>query len=184
MSDTQWPRFEVFQQERPSKPHRNVGSVHAPDAEMALLNARDVFVRRPRTHHLWVAPADAIFARTAEELAAAPDWPPDYTDLPGAPKSYYVFQKKSQRQGMTYVVHKGEVTAHTPAQALHQALGTIADEDAFVWWVAPATAVTGSSDDDIESMFAPAHDKTYRSAREYRTVTQMRRLKAEAEQQE
>lgn len=184
MSDTQWPRFEVFQQERPSRPHRNVGSVHAPDAEMALLNARDVFVRRPRTHHLWVAPAAAILARTAEELAAEPNWPPDYADLPGEPGSYYVFQKKSQRQAMTYVVHRGEVTAHTPLQALHQALGTIADADAFVWWVVPATAVTGSSDADVASMFAPAADKTYRSPREYRTVTQMRRLKSRAERDE
>jgi hypothetical protein len=40
-------RFEVFQQERPGRPHRNIGSVHAPDVEMALLNARDVFARRP-----------------------------------------------------------------------------------------------------------------------------------------
>ncbi len=36
----QWPRFEVFKQDKVDGPIRNVGSVHAPDAELALLNAR------------------------------------------------------------------------------------------------------------------------------------------------
>src|SRR5690606_36949825 len=72
--DTQWPRFEVFQQVRPDTPFHNVGSVHAPDAELALQNARDVFVRRPQTVTLWVVPADRILMKTREELAAEPGW--------------------------------------------------------------------------------------------------------------
>ena len=66
--DTQWPRYEVFQQSRPGGPYQSVGSVHAPDAEIALQNARDVFVRRPQTVSLWVVPAEQILARTQEEL--------------------------------------------------------------------------------------------------------------------
>src|SRR5262245_16462431 len=70
LMDTQWPRYEVFEQERPDQPHHNAGAVHAPDAELALQNARDVFVRRPDCYSLWVAPASAIRSWTAEELAA------------------------------------------------------------------------------------------------------------------
>jgi ring-1,2-phenylacetyl-CoA epoxidase subunit PaaB len=55
--------YEVFKQEREGAPFRNVGSVHAPDAEMALMNARDVFARRPACHSLWVVPDAAILRR-------------------------------------------------------------------------------------------------------------------------
>ena len=51
MTDTQWPLYEVFEQERPGQPHRNAGAVHAPDPELALQNARDVFVRRYANIH-------------------------------------------------------------------------------------------------------------------------------------
>jgi ring-1,2-phenylacetyl-CoA epoxidase subunit PaaB len=76
VSDTQWPRYEVFEQERPGQPHRNAGAVHAPDPEIALQNARDVFVRRPDSHSLWVAPADQILSRTAEEVGNLTPLPP------------------------------------------------------------------------------------------------------------
>ena len=42
--------------------HRHVGSLHAPDAELAINNARDVYTRRSEGVSLWVVPADAITA--------------------------------------------------------------------------------------------------------------------------
>ena len=45
MNDTQWPRWEVFKQDTPKKPHQAVGTVHATDPEHALLTARNVFAR-------------------------------------------------------------------------------------------------------------------------------------------
>src|SRR3989337_2438869 len=69
MIDTQWPRFMVFQQEAVGKPFIHNGTVHAPDIDMALLNARDVFARRPQAVAMWVVPADSIFTQTREELA-------------------------------------------------------------------------------------------------------------------
>ncbi len=61
-ADTEWPVWEVFQQEKRGDPHIHVGSVHAPDAELALLEAREQYVRRGTAVSLWVAPADAIVA--------------------------------------------------------------------------------------------------------------------------
>ena len=109
MTDTQWPLFEVFEQERPGQPHRNVGSVHAPDAELALQNARDVFVRRPACASLWVVPASAVYARTAEQLSAetANTAPPEASE----PVTYEVFQKLTQRQSEFYVTHVGQFAA-------------------------------------------------------------------------
>lgn len=58
--NTQWPLWEVFVQSKPGQPHRHAGSVHAPDREMALQNARDVYTRRGEGVSLWVVPASAI----------------------------------------------------------------------------------------------------------------------------
>jgi ring-1,2-phenylacetyl-CoA epoxidase subunit PaaB len=77
-TDTQWPRFQVLLQEAEGKPHQDVGSVHAPDAEFALLNARDVFARRPACISMWVVPVEAIFSKTAEELKG---WQPEIESI-------------------------------------------------------------------------------------------------------
>jgi ring-1,2-phenylacetyl-CoA epoxidase subunit PaaB len=178
MSDTQWPNFEVFQQEREGQPHRNVGSVHAPDPEMAMLNARDVFVRRPNCLSMWVVPAAAILAKTSQELEDG-TWAEEEPEPPALaePEPFYVFQKQSQKPSDTYVTYVGQVEARTRVQALRRALERFSDISPWVWWVCPARSVTKSEADDVESMFEPAQDKHYRHQYYYRTVSGMRKLK-------
>ena len=53
----EWPLWEVFTQPPGGKPHEHAGSVHAPDAEMALQNARDVYSRRGEAVSIWVVPS-------------------------------------------------------------------------------------------------------------------------------
>jgi ring-1,2-phenylacetyl-CoA epoxidase subunit PaaB len=65
--DTQWVLYEVFVQLETGKPHEHAGSLRAPDPEMALLNARDVYARREHPVSLWVVPADAITATTSAD---------------------------------------------------------------------------------------------------------------------
>ena len=60
------PLWEIFSQEKTGKPHEHVGSLHAPDATMALQNARDAYARRGSAS-LWVVPAEAIIASTPED---------------------------------------------------------------------------------------------------------------------
>ena len=47
MTDTQWPIYEVFHQQTRGEPHIHVGSVHATDAEMAIVLAKEQYCRRP-----------------------------------------------------------------------------------------------------------------------------------------
>ncbi len=54
MTDTQWETYEVFHQAKRGDPHEHVGSVHAPDPQMALQLARDQFARRLQCSSLWV----------------------------------------------------------------------------------------------------------------------------------
>ncbi len=185
MSDTQWPRYEVFKQDTADRPHQAVGSVHAPDAELALLNARDVFVRRPRCHSLWVVPTVAVLMRTAEELTAGDPGSPATTD--GPPRRFHVFRKTSQRRSMTFVDHAGDVEAPSAEAALTRARAAFPDPPTFVWWIVPADAVTASREEDVPSMFLPADDKTYRHQSAYGFVgprRQVRRASAPGEEDE
>ncbi len=176
MKDSQGMRYEVFEQERAGAPHRNAGSVHASDAEMALGNARDVFVRRPNCFSLWVVPEAAVLAKTAQEVARD-DW---YTEpAADAPReTYLVFWKKGQPARETFVEHVGQVQAASPAHALHVALETFSAQDVFVWWVAPERRVRKSESADAASMFAPARDKKYRMHAFYPVEPIMRELKS------
>jgi ring-1,2-phenylacetyl-CoA epoxidase subunit PaaB len=74
-----WPLWEVFVRARRGLSHQHVGSLHAPDAEMALRNARDVYTRRQEGESIWVVPSAAITASSPDEkdefFAAAGDKP-------------------------------------------------------------------------------------------------------------
>jgi len=67
MHDTQWRVFEVFHQSARGEPHVHVGAVHAPDAESAIILAKEQFSRRQACVNIWVAPADAITATRYED---------------------------------------------------------------------------------------------------------------------
>lgn len=62
MPDTQWQTWEVFHQRARGDAHVHVGAVHAPDAEMALLMAKEQYGRRQACVNLWVVAAEHIHA--------------------------------------------------------------------------------------------------------------------------
>ncbi len=62
-----WPLWEVFVRARRGLSHVHAGSLHAPDAAMALRNARDIYTRRSEGVSLWVVPAGAITASSPDE---------------------------------------------------------------------------------------------------------------------
>lgn len=64
---TEWPLWEVFIRGRHGLSHRHVGSLHAPDAEMAIRNARDVYTRRGEGPSIWVVEAKNIAATSPSE---------------------------------------------------------------------------------------------------------------------
>lgn len=177
MSDTQWPRFQVFVQEKPDAPHQDAGSVHAPDSEMALLNARDVFARRPECVSMWVVPVEAIYSKTVEELAnqqAANAMQSPSASGSGAiiREKYYVFCKFKQAGTQIQV---GSLDASSPSQAMEKAIEKYSSQlEPLVWWVFPERMVTQSDPAEIGSMYEPAHDKTFRMPSDFHTLTALR----------
>jgi ring-1,2-phenylacetyl-CoA epoxidase subunit PaaB len=67
---TGWPLWEVFVRAKRGLSHVHVGSLHAPDAAMALRNARDVYTRRGEGVSIWVVPAAQIAASSPDEKGA------------------------------------------------------------------------------------------------------------------
>ncbi|NLG74503.1 MAG: phenylacetic acid degradation protein [Chloroflexi bacterium] len=170
MSDTQWPRYQVFVQEKPGEPYQDAGSVHAPDAEMALLNARDVFARRPSVSGMWGVPAGAIFSRTAQEIELQPLQTQDDGE-----ETWYRVCAKERPAGTQTVLMR--LKAASPAAALRLALDTYAGPSApYAWWVFPESEITASREEDVESLYTPAEYKTFRLSSDFHTVTVMRSL--------
>jgi ring-1,2-phenylacetyl-CoA epoxidase subunit PaaB len=94
-ADGQWPLWEVFTQGPGGVPFEHAGSVHAPDAEGALQNARDVYARRAEAVNLWVVPSNAITASTPEDVGPffdpANDKPYRHPQFYTAPRGVRVF---------------------------------------------------------------------------------------------
>ena len=65
-----WPLWEVFVRPRRGLSHGHVGSLHAPDSQMALQNARDLYTRRGEGVSIWVVPAAHITASSPDEKDA------------------------------------------------------------------------------------------------------------------
>lgn len=173
--DTQWPRYIVFHQEKAGAGHQYAGSVHAADAQMALMNARDVFVRRPNCVSLWVVRAENVLTKTAEEAQQRTVSIVEKTD--NAAIQYHIFQKAAH-QGTFF--HVGDIEAVTGNAALASAQEQF--PSAKAWWVLPAQAVTRSTAEDIEILFAPAVTKTYRDQANFRTTATMQKLRTQTQE--
>src|ERR1700682_2651004 len=63
----EWPLWEIFIRSQHGLAHKHVGSLHAPDAEMAVKNARDVYTRRNEGVSIWVGRSSDITATAPGE---------------------------------------------------------------------------------------------------------------------
>ncbi|GAA1857777.1 1,2-phenylacetyl-CoA epoxidase subunit PaaB [Brevibacterium marinum] len=63
----EWPLYEVFVRGKRGLNHVHVGSLHAPDEQMALRHARDVYTRRNEGVSIWVVRSSTITASSPAE---------------------------------------------------------------------------------------------------------------------
>jgi ring-1,2-phenylacetyl-CoA epoxidase subunit PaaB len=62
----EWPLLEVFIRSQQGLAHQHAGTLHAPDAETAINNARDVYTRRSEGVSIWAV-------RSSDIAASSPD---------------------------------------------------------------------------------------------------------------
>ena len=62
-----WPLWEIFIRSKQGLDHKHAGSLHAPDAQMAIENARDVYTRRMEGVSIWAVESKHIHASNPDD---------------------------------------------------------------------------------------------------------------------
>ncbi|MDZ4713545.1 MAG: 1,2-phenylacetyl-CoA epoxidase subunit B [bacterium] len=62
-----WQTYEVFHQAKKGDRHIHVGSLHAPNPEMAVILAKEQFARRYKCVNLWVVKTSDVFITDYED---------------------------------------------------------------------------------------------------------------------
>lgn len=78
-----YPVFEVFIQRSPLEHHVHVGSLVAPSSEVALMMARENFLRRDKAVNLWIVPQEEIVTCAAETDFLARESDKQYREVAG-----------------------------------------------------------------------------------------------------
>ncbi len=158
--DHLWARWEVFVRPRGGVTHVYSESVHAPDAETALLNARDTYLRRVEGVSLWVIPSGAI-SRWDEHQAL----PESRSEEGSARRLWEAFIR--HRRGAQFL-HAGSIVAADAVDAIVRARDAfLTKTDGVAIWVAPSEAIVAADPDEAEMLFEPFADKGYRQATYY-----------------
>lgn len=84
----EWPLWEVFVRSKQGLSHKHSGSLRAPDEEMALQNARDVYTRRSEGVSIWVVKSENVIASDPSE--SGPMFEPANTKIYRHPTFYKV----------------------------------------------------------------------------------------------
>lgn len=63
----QWHTYEVFHKDKRGAQPLHVGSVHAPDPEMALVFAKEQYARRKKCVNLWIVKTSDIYSFNLED---------------------------------------------------------------------------------------------------------------------
>ncbi len=88
MANNEWPLWEVFIRAKHGLSHRHAGSVHAPDADIALRHARDTYTRRMEGVSIWVIRSSDIVA--SDPAGAGPIFEPAESKVYRHPTFYVV----------------------------------------------------------------------------------------------
>jgi ring-1,2-phenylacetyl-CoA epoxidase subunit PaaB len=83
-----WPLWEIFIRSKGGLSHKHVGSVHAPDSELALRHARDVYTRRLEGVSIWAVRSSDIVA--SDPAQAGPLFEPAETKIYRHPTFYEI----------------------------------------------------------------------------------------------
>ena len=190
----QFGTYEVFHQKKESAPFMYVGPVHAPEADVAFLFAKEQFSRRFACTGLWVVPTAAITV-----TAYVGDQESAYDTLPLLPanqapavttndtaaeeaayaageEDYDIFHLK--KRGKAHQ-HMGKVRASSPADALQVAKAVFGEQRpvANVWAVRSADILR--SDEEDRDIWTTTPEKKYRDAISYKVQDRIEKFKAE-----
>ncbi|GAA4369462.1 hypothetical protein GCM10023185_43070 [Hymenobacter saemangeumensis] len=194
----QFATYEVFHQKKEGAPYVYVGPVHAPEADVAFLFAKEQYSRRFTCSGMWVVPTAAITVTAyvgdqesaydtlpvqASEAAAAPtegrngdDTAAEVAAYEAGEEDYDIFHLKKRGKAHQHV---GKVRAASPAAALQVARAVFGEQRPVVNVWAVRSADVLRSDEDDRDIWATTPEKKYRDAIAYRVQDRIEKFKAE-----
>jgi len=108
----QWQTYEVFHQQSRGDQHKHVGIVHAPNAEMALVFAKEQYARRSQCVNLWVVRTADVAATEYEDADMfEPAYDKSFREHWGYKQTRELINDYKKKKG-TYT----EFTTETPVQ--------------------------------------------------------------------
>ena len=192
----QFGTYEVFHQKKEGAPYVYVGPVHAPEADVAFLFAKEQFSRRFACTGLWVVLTAAITvtAYVGDQESAydtlpllknssqpAPAGEADDTAAKEAAyaageEDYDIFHLKKRGKAHQHV---GKVRASSPADALQVAKAVFGEQHPVVNVWAVRSADMLRSDDEDRDIWTTTPEKKYRDAISYKVQDRIEKFKAE-----
>lgn len=171
----QFQTYEAFHQKKEGTAYTYVGPVHAPEADVAFLFAKEQYSRRFPCTGLWVVPTDAI-----RVSAYVGDQESVYDTVPTAASSvgeeFEIFHLK--KRGKAHV-HAGTVRSASAEEALQQAKAAFGEQRPVVnVWVVRSADVLRSDEADRD-MWTTTPEKKYRDAIAYKVQDRIDRFKKE-----
>ena len=191
----QFGTYEAFHQKKEGAPFVYVGPVHAPEADVAFLFAKEQYSRRFACSGLWVVPTAAITVTkyvgdqesaydTLPLLAAAQapvgtgadETAAEETAYAAGEEDYDIFHLKKRGKAHQHV---GKVRASSPAEALQAAKAVFGEQRPVVnVWAARAADFLRSDADDRD-IWTTTPEKKYRDAISYKVQDRIEKFKAE-----
>ncbi len=141
-----------------------------------MMNARDVFVRRPPCVSLWVAPVKRSVFANSRAVGGPQIGIKMKVKIQAFAETYMIFKKSQQAGACAFY---SEVEAETAPAALKIVLGTGTSDDGLVWWVIPASEFTNLNRKRSRVCFRRLRRNLSATNRNLTRLTQMRRLAAE-----
>ncbi|WP_310395200.1 phenylacetic acid degradation b [Hymenobacter sp.] len=191
----QFGTYEVFHQKKEGTPFVYVGPVHAPEADVAFLFAKEQYSRRFACTGLWVVPTAAISVTayvgdqesaydTLPLLAASKAPAPGEADDTLAEEAAYAAGEEDydifhlKKRGKAHQ-HVGKVRAASPAAALQVAKAVFGEQRPVVNVWAVRSADVLRSDEEDRDIWASTPDKKYRDAISYKVQDRIEKFKLE-----
>lgn len=174
----QFETYEVFHQKKDGTAYTYVGPVHAPEADVAFLFAKEQYSRRFPCTGMWVVPTRAVqvTAYVGDQDSAYDTLPAAAVEASGAAEDYEIFHLK--KRGKAHV-HVGTVQAAAAAAALQAAKAAFGAQRPVVnvWVVRSADLLRSDAAD--RDIWATTPEKKYRDAIAYKVQDRIERFKAE-----
>lgn len=191
----QFGTYEAFHQKKEGAPFVYVGPVHAPEADVAFLFAKEQYSRRFACTGLWVVPTAAITVTDyvgdqesaydtlplltnaqAPAGAGADDTAGGEAAYAAGEEDYDVFHLKKRGKAHQHV---GKVRASSPANALQVAKAVFGEQRPVVnVWAARSIDFLRSDDEDRD-IWNTTPEKKYRDAIAYKVQDRIEKFKKE-----